>query len=145
MIWYLAGPIDFATHQDWKSELKDLVNSDKHQMFFDPYGPYDFNKLNDRFAEFINTVNMSAIEQCDGVVVKLHKGDTTIGTILEMNLAREANKKLIIYTDLGDSVYMRIFAKHAIVVDSLKDLAKSILQETFILEDEINASPRPCS
>lgn len=112
VICYLAGPIDYEKDNgsSWKKELLNIHNDDPSGSdigFFDPFAPFKFVNIDDDIANFIHDVNMKAMEKSDIIVCKLMKGQTSIGTPIELYVGKLTKKPMFIITDMKDSVYMK--------------------------------------
>jgi nucleoside 2-deoxyribosyltransferase len=135
MICYLAGPIDFndMSANNWKTELRNKCNKasfgSESILLFDP-DIYKFSKLSVDISKFIYKLNSRAIEMSDIIIMRLMKGQASIGTPIELHYATELGKNVILITDMLDkSAYMVYYANLplCVVVDSIDDAFSEIL------------------
>jgi len=136
MICYLAGPIDYEADQGkgWRGDLKKLCEGNRDIAFFDPYAPYKFGNITDKVASYIHDVNMMAMERADCVVGRMMKGQTSVGTPIEFYQSLR-RKPVIIWTDMGESVYMKYIGVHAILVKDINELYGTILKTSTRMEE----------
>lgn len=108
IVCYLAGPIDYEKDKGkgWKEELLSLCGNNDNIGFFDPYGPFKFNKTSHKMAKYIHDINMVALNQADILVGSLNRGQTSVGTPIEFYHVLD-KKPMLILTDMGESIYMK--------------------------------------
>lgn len=112
IICYLAGPIDYEEDKgaSWKERLLDIHSGDPTASdigFFDPQAPFKCGTIDKDMAEFIHDVNMKAMEKSDIIVCRFVKGQTSVGTPIELYMGKLTEKPMFIITDMKDSVYMK--------------------------------------
>ena len=129
MRFYLAGPIDFEADKGsgWRDELKELVDQKvkdaqtREVVLFDPVAPYCFSRVSPDMSAYIHDVNLVALEQASAVVARLMKGQTSIGTPIELYVAARMCKPIILITDMDESVYMTYISRGAIRVSNVRE------------------------
>ena len=72
-------------------------------------------------SAYIHDVNLVALEQASAVVARLMKGQTSVGTPIELYIAAKMCKPIILITDMDESVYMTYVSRNAIRVSSVHD------------------------
>jgi len=129
MIYYLAGPIDYEKDKgtSWREELKNFCSVNKNIAFFDPVTPYKFVGLTPQISEYIFDMNMHAIDHADAVVVRIMKGQASIGTPIEIYYAHIHKKPVILISDMEESVYINYFASKCIFVCDINEAYREIL------------------
>ena len=134
MIWYLAGAIDYEEDKGstWREELKKRVQQSYPEIgsvvFFDPVTPYMFNKTDEAAATYIHDMNMQAIDRADGIIARIMKGQTVVGTPIELYYTILKRKPIILLTDMEESVYIRYIRAHSIIADDLSHIVDLITQ-----------------
>lgn len=110
---YGAGPIDLGKDiPNWRGQLVELLGkAGVDAVMFDPSTSYKLSRLGtqaDRRDAYIEAVNRQALEMADIMVVVLPHGVQSIGTPIEIDMASNLGKKIILITDIprGKSVYL---------------------------------------
>ena len=103
MIVYLAAPIDFnegAKVNLAKDEIKKHFKEQECVWVYDPAGAWQApsDLVPD---EFVHWANLLVLEQADLVVAVLMKGVLTVGTVLEIQHACDAETPVIVVGDIG--------------------------------------------
>lgn len=102
MIVYLAGPIDF--------NAESAVNEHRHQIkkYFERferawvYDPSKAWKGGPKPDQFVHWANLQVLEQADLLVAILMRNTLTVGTILEIQRARELQIPVLVVGDVGE-------------------------------------------
>ena len=121
---YLAGPIDYEKDKgtSWRVEIKGIqVKAGKEYVFFDPVTPYYFTAVTSDVSQYIHDINMVALCEADVVVARLMKGQTSVGTPIELYEAIKRQISIILITDMDDSVYMKYIGIGAKVVGTIAE------------------------
>lgn len=103
MIVYLAGPIDFnkdSAVNDHRHEVKKYFTKYASAWVYDPSKAWDGGPEPD---QFVHWANLKVIEQSDLMVAVLVRSVLTVGTILEIQYARELDIPVIVVGDVGDA------------------------------------------
>jgi len=128
---YTAGPIDLGVDfPNWREKFtKKLQESGVGAVVFDPstaYRPTLMGTPVERRDIYIEHVNREALDSADIVVVAMPLGVTTVGTPIEIDMACQRGKTVMMFTNIerGKSVYLnnRVDANRWFHVD-LKDEA----------------------
>lgn len=136
IIVYLAGPIDYSDDQSWKNRLIDGCDTIKDLAFFDPQAPYKVKSINMSLSQYIYDINMLALDRADILVGRLYNGQTSVGTPIEFHHCLEANKPMIIDTDLDKSVYMKILEINAKFVRGNEELTRELINMAKKIEED---------
>ena len=124
MKYYLAGAIDFEKDSgaSWRDELKKLCKSIPRAVFFDPVLPYSFNSITIEAATYIHNINMVALREADCIVARIVKGQTVVGTPIEIYDSVVHHQTIILITDMVESVYIRYMSsKSRAVVGTIQE------------------------
>lgn len=137
IICYLAGPIDYERDKgsSWKNELLGLCEGNKDIGFFDPFAPFKFGKVDQEMATYIHDVNMLALRRADVLVGRLMRGQTAVGTPIELYDVRD-RKPMIIWTDMAESVYMQYIGVKAHLVRDINELYGTLIRLAGQMEED---------
>lgn len=110
---YAAGPIDLGKDvPNWRQLLMlKLEANDFNGVLFDPLTAFKFSGLGrvfDRRDAFVEFCNKQALDAADVMVVVMPKGVQSVGTPIEIDMAYQQGKKIILLTDIvrGRSIYL---------------------------------------
>jgi len=121
MFVYLARPIDQADENSWLGTFITDLNALMVRAgvgAFKPDEAYLANTGDAQHAERIDSINNTAIYLCDAFVAVLPAGVATLGVPVEISLALQCNKPVVIFTDITYSVQLAAWSrKGAQIVD----------------------------
>ena len=106
---YLAGPIDQVKEED---PCKYGWREDMSQKFLDigvcSYSPCHGLKWDKSMvgAEKVMVINWAALDQCDLLLAWLPDTPISVGTIREIQRAKDRDMKVLVITDIKGSVYL---------------------------------------
>ena len=125
MFVYLARPIDQAGELSWLGSFITDLNVLMVQAgvgAFKPDEAYLANTGDAQHAERIDSINNTAIYLCDAFIAVLPAGVATLGVPVEIGLALQCNKPVVIFTDIRYSVQLAAWSRQgAQVVDIIAD------------------------
>jgi len=136
MIFYLAGPIDLTSDKGkgWREEFKELCVQDNNILLFDPVSPYSmFGNIDTKIAEYIYTVNMRSIDYADCIIARMMRGQSSIGTPIELYYAIEHKKPIILITDMEESIYMKYIGSCSRII--VNDVYNAHLEMIKMIEE----------
>lgn len=102
MIVYLAGPIDFnksGVVQEHRHQIKEYFKQYGRAWVYDPSRAWAGGPLPD---QFVHWANLQVLEQADLLVAILVRNTLTVGTVLEIQHARERDIPVIVVGDVSD-------------------------------------------
>ena len=138
MIVYLAGPIDFNANSS--------INEHRHQIKeyfkrFDRVWVYDPSKAwtgGPRADQFVHWANLQVVEQADLMVAILMRGTLTVGTILEIEHARQRNIPVVVIGDVGDDS-ISLAALDVVVFESVAEIVDEWVED--IIDEAVFDEP----
>lgn len=132
----MASPTDEEDKgASWKEQLLTYCEPDKNIAFFDPYASFKFRSIDTDIASYIHDINKIALERADILVGSFNKGQTSIGTPIELYQACN-NKPMIIITNMTESVYMHYISKYAILVEDVLQLYGRLIKIAKEIEEQ---------
>lgn len=102
MIVYLAGPIDFNSNSavnEHRHQIKEYFKRFSRVWVYDPSKAWTGGPTAD---QFVHWANLQVVEQADLVVAILMRNTLTVGTVLEIQHAREKKIPVLVIGDVGD-------------------------------------------
>lgn len=102
MIVYLAGPIDFdgkSAVNDHRHEIKKYFERFPRVWVYDPSKAWKGGPQPD---QFVHWANIQVLEQADLLVAILMRNTLTVGTILEIQHARDLGIPVLVVGDVGE-------------------------------------------
>lgn len=109
---YLAGPIDLCTKEesrDWRKEAINGLNKAGIATFC-PAHAFNWSGNTDGAEKVIN-INEIALRSSDAVLINLPEGVQTVGTLIELKMANDLKKHIVIRTDIKKSLYLEPYIK----------------------------------
>lgn len=102
MIVYLAAPIDFNAESavnEHRHQIKEYFKRFERAWVYDPSKAWGGGPKPD---QFVHWANLQVLDQADLVVAILMRNTLTVGTILEIQRARENEIPVLVVGDVGE-------------------------------------------
>jgi len=117
---YLAGPIDFVAKEEsegWRVTAAKVFN--EHNIaIFSPAHAFKWVG-NDSGAQKLININYTALKESDALFLNLPEGTQTVGSLIELKIASDLQKPIVIWTPIRKSLYLEPFIKEPILTKAI--------------------------
>lgn len=118
---YLAGPIDLVNAKESKGwrEVAAKAFNEHNICSFSP--AHAFNWVGDDMgAQKLIDINYVALEKSDALFLHLPEKTQTVGSLIELKIASDLGKPIIIWTQLRKSLYLEPFIKESLLTKAIE-------------------------
>lgn len=118
---YLAGPIDLSTREEsrgWREEVAEAFS--KYNLC--TYSPaHAFNWVgNDMGAQKLIDINYVALKESDALFLYLPDNAQTVGSLIELKIASDLKKPIVICTKIQKSLYLEPYIKEKLLTKAIE-------------------------
>lgn len=131
---YLSGSmmgVSFEEQSKWRQKVMDAINfqyeHEKKAVFFNPVQYYNFKEKQHKSEKEIMEFDLYNLRNSDIVVVN-HNNVWSIGTAMELMLAKEMHKPIIGWNSSGEDLHPWLSESMTRLCDSLKDTVEHIVE-----------------
>lgn len=131
---YLSGGMGALSYEEqskWRKQVQDAVNFNydcaKKPYFFNPVNYYNFEEVRYRSEREVMEFDLNALRNSDLVVVNFND-PKSIGTAMELMLAKERNIPVIGFGVNGQTIHPWLLECCTRVCDNLREAVEHIVE-----------------
>lgn len=113
---YLAGPIDLVDAEESKGwrEIAAKALSEHNLCTYSPAHAFNWVGSDLGAGKLIN-INYEALKESDALFLYLPERTQTVGSLIELKIASDLKKPIVIWTKLRKSLYLEPFIKESVL------------------------------
>jgi len=117
---YLAGPIDLSTPKE-STKWREVVAKALSEYNICTFSPaHAFNWVGDDVgAQKLIDINYEALRKSDAFFLYLPDDVQTVGSLIELKIASDLEKPIVIWTHLRKSLYLEPFIKESLITKAI--------------------------
>lgn len=130
---YLSGSmsgVSFEEQSKWRKQVQDAINfnydCEKKPYFFNPVNYYNFEEVRHKSEREVMEFDLNALRYSDLVIVNFND-PTSIGTAMELMLAKERNIPIIGFGVNGQTIHPWLLECCTRVCDSLREAVEHVV------------------
>ena len=124
------GNLSFEEQSKWRQRIIDAINNnfdcEKKPYFFNPVNYYNFTEVRHRSEREIMEFDLNALRNSDLVIVNFND-PKSIGTAMELMLAKERNIPIIGFGVNGQAVHPWLLECCTRICDSFREMAEHVV------------------